>query len=84
MDVRSIDNFKNLLENDADERQVAEQIYRYTNYSSRLELIHLLFNIAYTDHQISSAELAFIERIAGIFRISTWILNLKGTLLKTF
>lgn len=76
---------KNLLEKDIDERQVAEQIYRYTNYSSRLELIHLLFNIAYADHQISSAELAFIERIAGIFRISTLDFeSLKAPFLKPF
>jgi len=68
--LEALSILKNLLEKDIDERQVAEQIYRYTNYSTRLELIHLLFDIAYADHQVSTSELTLIERIAGIFRIS--------------
>jgi len=68
--LEALSILKNLLEKDIDERQVAEQIYRYTNYATRLELIHLLFDIAYADHQVSTSELTLIERIAGIFRIS--------------
>ena len=68
--LEALSILKNLLEKDIDERQVAEQIYRYTNYATRLELIHLLFDIAYADHQVSTSELTLIERIAGIFHIS--------------
>ena len=37
---------KGLLEQDIDETQVAMQISQILNYSSKLELIHLLFTIA--------------------------------------
>jgi DnaJ like chaperone protein len=60
---------KNLLEQNIDENQVAMQISQNLNYSSKLELLHLLFNIAYADGEIVASELATIQRIANIFRI---------------
>jgi DnaJ like chaperone protein len=60
---------KNLLEQDIDESEVAMQISQNLNYSSKLELLHLLFNIAYADGEVVVSELATIQRISGIFRI---------------
>ena len=60
---------KNLLEQHIDETQVAMQISQNLNYSSKLELLHLLFNIAYADGEVVASELATIQRIATIFRI---------------
>lgn len=60
---------KNLLEQDIDESQVAMQISQNLNYSSKLELLHLLFNIAYADGVVVASELATIQRISNIFRI---------------
>lgn len=61
---------KGLLDQNIDETQVAMQINQYMNYSTKLELIHLLFNIAYADGEVVDSELAVIQRVAGIFRIS--------------
>jgi len=60
---------KNLLEQHIDESAVAQQIGNNLNYSSKLELLHLLFNIAYADGEVVDAELATILRISNIFRI---------------
>ena len=60
---------KNLLEQPINETEVAMQVNQYMNYSSKLELLHLLFDIAYADGEVHPAELAAIKRIADIFRI---------------
>jgi DnaJ like chaperone protein len=60
---------KNLLDQHIDETEVAMQISQNLNYSSKLELLHLLFDIAYADGEIVSSELATIQRIANVFRI---------------
>ena len=60
---------KNLLEQDINEGEVAMQISQNLNYSSKLELLHLLFNIAYADGEVVASEMATIQRIATIFRI---------------
>jgi DnaJ like chaperone protein len=62
---------KGILDQNIDETQVAVQINQYMNYSSKLELVHLLFNIAYADGEVVDSELAVIQRVAGIFRISS-------------
>jgi DnaJ like chaperone protein len=67
--LEALQILKNLLEQPIDETQVAMQINQYMNYSSKLELLHLLFDIAYADDEIHPAELAAIKRIADIFRI---------------
>lgn len=66
---------KNLLKQNINEAEVAMQINRYMNYSSKLELLHLLFQIAYADGEVSSRELNLLQRISGIFRISTLDFN---------
>jgi len=60
---------KNLLDQDINEGEVAMQISQNLNYSSKLELLHLLFNIAYADGEVVASEMATIQRIANIFRI---------------
>jgi len=61
---------KGLLDQDIDETQVSMQINQFMNYSSKLELVHLLFTIAYADGEVVSSELTIIQRVASIFRIS--------------
>ena len=60
---------KNLLDQNIDETEVATQIGQNLNYSSKLELLHLLFQIAYADGEVVAPELNTIQRIATIFRI---------------
>ena len=60
---------KKLLEQPINETEVANQIGHNMNYSSKLELLNLLFNIAYADGEIVASELNTIQRIAIIFRI---------------
>ncbi len=67
--LEALQILKNLLDQPIDETQVAAQVNQYMNYSSKLELLHLLFDIAYADGEIHPSELAAIQRIAGIFLI---------------
>jgi len=67
--LEALQILKNLLDQPIDETEVATQIGQYMNYSSKLELLHLLFNIAYADGEVVSSELATIQRIANIFHI---------------
>jgi len=60
---------KNLLNQQINETEVASQIGLHLNYSSKLELLNLLFNIAYADGDVVTSELSTIKRIADIFRI---------------
>ena len=60
---------KNLLDQNINETDVSVQIGQHLNYSSKLELLHLLFDIAYADGEVVDSELATILRIANIFRI---------------
>jgi len=66
---------KNLLQQNINEQEVAMQINLYMNYASKLELLHLLFDIAYADGAINQSELNVIQRIASVFGISTLDLN---------
>ena len=60
-----------LLRQDINETEVARQIDRNMNYSSKLELLHILFEIAYADGEVNPDELDILQRIAGIFGISS-------------
>jgi len=61
---------KELLNQPIDEVEVASQINLYMNYSAKLQLLHLLFDIAYSDGEVSAAELNVIRRISQTFGIS--------------
>jgi len=67
--LEALQILKNLLDQHIDETEVAMQISQNLNYSSKLELLHLLFNIAYADGEVVASELATIQRIAQIFHI---------------
>lgn len=55
---------KQLLEKDIDEQAVSEQIGQHVNYSTRLEIVHFLFELAKADGEISPEEVEVIKRIA--------------------
>ena len=62
---------KQLLEQDINPAQVAQQIRQYVNYSVRLELVHLLLEVAKADGEVVEAETQVIEQIAIHMGIST-------------
>ena len=68
--LEALQVLKGLLDQNIDETQVSMQINQFMNYSSKLELVHLLFTIAYADGEVVSSELTVIQRVASIFRIS--------------
>jgi len=61
---------KNLLEETINVRDISHQIRYQMQYHSRLQLLHYLFGIAGADDQISPAEIAEIQRIAGYLGLS--------------
>jgi DnaJ like chaperone protein len=52
------------LEKDINPVAVAEQIRQHVNYSTRLQLVHLLLNIANADGDFNANELRMIEQIS--------------------
>jgi DnaJ like chaperone protein len=54
---------KELLKKDIDVVSISRQMAHYLNYSTRLELIHLLLNLANADGEIHPSELRMIEQI---------------------
>lgn len=66
----AMDILDRLLVQDINEREVAAQIDRNMNYSSKLELLHILFMIAYADGEVSPEELDLLQRISAAFGIS--------------
>ncbi len=66
---------KELLKQDFDEQEVAQQIGRNMNYSSKLELLHLLFEIAYADGDGHPQEIAVLMRISNRLGISSLDFN---------
>lgn len=55
---------KELLNKDIDSTAIAQQIGQNTNYSTRLELLRVLIEVANADGNIDPIELEVIERIA--------------------
>ena len=62
----AMDILDRLLVQDINEREVAAQIDRNMNYSSKLELLHILFMIAYADGEVSPEELDLLISPAHI------------------
>lgn len=69
--LEALQILKKILDEPINETEVAMQINQYMNYSAKLQLVHLLFDIAYADGEIYSSELSLIQRIANIFHISS-------------
>ncbi len=60
---------KDILKKDIPVRDVCLQISRNMDYSSRLQLLHLLFNISIADGEVHPSELGLIEKISGYLGI---------------
>lgn len=69
--LEALQILKKLLDQPINETEVAMQINQHMNYSAKLQLVHLLFDIAFADGEVHPSELSVIERISSIFRIST-------------
>jgi DnaJ like chaperone protein len=61
---------RDLLKKDIPLMDVCQQIGRNMDYSSRLQLLHLLFNISLADGSIQPSEQNIIEKISGYLGIS--------------
>ena len=62
---------KDILKKDIPVREVCIQISENMDYSSRLQLIHLLFNISIADAVIHPSELDTIEKMSGYLGIAS-------------
>jgi len=61
---------KDLIKKEIPVRDVSMQINRNMDYSSRLQLLHLLFNISLADSRIDTSEIEIIERISGYIGVA--------------
>ena len=68
--LEALQILKNLLRQDINDVEVARQINYAMNYASKLELIHLLFEIAYADGAENQYELTVIQRISWNLGVS--------------
>jgi DnaJ like chaperone protein len=62
---------KDILKQDIMVRDICVQISKNMDYSSRLQLLHLLFNVSLADGKINKAETELIEKISGALGISS-------------
>ncbi len=62
---------KDILKQDIPVRDVCMQISRNMDYSSRLQLLHLLFNISVADGAVNSLETEAIEKMSGYLGIAS-------------
>ena len=62
---------RDLLKQDIPLTDVCRQIAQNMDYSSRLQLMHLLFNVSLADGAVNQSEQTIIERIAGYLGISS-------------
>jgi DnaJ like chaperone protein len=61
---------KDILKQEIPVRDVCVQISRNMDYSSRLQLLHLLFNVSLADSIIHPSEIEIIERISGYLGVA--------------
>jgi len=61
---------KNILKKDILVKDICIQISENMDYSSRLQLLHLLLNVSLADGAVNKAESDLIEKISGALRIS--------------
>lgn len=69
--LEALQILKKLLEQPINETEVAMQIKLYMNSSAKLQLVRLLFDVAYADGEVNLSELNVIQRISNIFGISS-------------
>ena len=63
--------FKGIIKEEVSTRQISMQIRSHMDHSSRLQLMHFLFNIAKADGYVNDLEEDKIRQIAGYLGIST-------------
>lgn len=61
---------KDILKQEIPVQDVCIQIRSNMDYSSRLQLLHLLFNVSLADASIQPAEISIIEKIAGYLGVA--------------
>jgi DnaJ like chaperone protein len=70
---------KDIIKQEIPVREVCLQIRGNMDYSSRLQLLHLLFNISLADASIHPSEIEIIEKISGYMGVlSTDFLSIKN------
>jgi DnaJ like chaperone protein len=70
---------KDILKKDILVRDICIQISRSMDYSSRLQLLHLLFNVSLADTTIHPLEIQIIEKISGAMGVrSNDFLSIKN------
>jgi DnaJ like chaperone protein len=62
---------KDILRQEIPVRDVCLQISRNMDYSSRLQLLHLLFNVSLADTTIHPSEVDIIQRISGYLGVNS-------------
>jgi DnaJ like chaperone protein len=62
---------KDILKQDIPVRDVCSQISRNMDYSSRLQLLQLLYNVSLADGNVQPSEVQLIDTIAGYLGISS-------------
>jgi DnaJ like chaperone protein len=62
---------KDIIKQEIPVRDVCLQISRNMDYSSRLQLLHLLFNVSLADTTIHTSEIEIIARISGYLGVSS-------------
>jgi DnaJ like chaperone protein len=62
---------KDILKQDIPVRDICIQIGRNMDYSSRLQLLHLLFNISIADTTVHPLELELISKISGAMGVAS-------------
>ena len=74
---------REILEKDYNLYEVSQQVGRYMDYSSRLQLLHYLFGIANADKAISQEELGIINTISDYMGITNSdFLSVKAMFIK--
>ncbi|MBN2765937.1 MAG: TerB family tellurite resistance protein [Paludibacteraceae bacterium] len=68
--LEALQILKRILDQPLNEREMAMQINLFMNYSAKLQLVHFLFDVAYSDGHVNAAELKVIQTIASVFRIT--------------
>jgi DnaJ like chaperone protein len=62
---------KDIIKQDIPVRDICIQIGRNMDYSSRLQLLHLLFNISQADSNIHPKEVELLEKISGAMGVAS-------------
>jgi DnaJ like chaperone protein len=62
---------KDIIKQDIPVRDICVQISRNMDYSSRLQLLHLLFNISLADSTIHPKEIELLQKISGALNVAS-------------